>query len=158
MQKKDAIEKLFSISLKIRIFREWQTAKTASDKEFSEREIITLELINVFDKIAITEKKLSMIFGLTPSSVTDIAKRLISYGLIEKEVDEKDVTRGKALRITKKGKEQIKQFKIAGTARYAYLFTKIKDEEVNLLFNLLTSIDEAATDAIKKNIFDIWSE
>lgn len=154
---KDAIEKLFSIALKVRLFREWQASKTASEKEFSERELITLELIEAFPKIDITEKKLSIIFGLSPSSINDIIKRLTESGLLEKEADEEDITRGRALHLTKKGTEQLKKFKVSGAARYAYLFSLINDDEWDSLGKLLDKVDDSTTDAIKKNIFDIWA-
>lgn len=154
---KKIIEKSFSISLKIRLLRAWQSTITAADNEFSERELITLELIDVFSQIAITEKKLSIIFGLSPSSVNDIVNRLTECSLLAKETDDKDITRGRALRLTKKGKEQLKKYKEAGAARYAYLFALVNDDEWSVLEKLLDKMDQAITDAIKKNVFDIWS-
>src|SRR5206468_7650130 len=94
--KTDVLKLLFSISLKARILREWQKANRAQDAQFSERELLTLELVNDFGPI--TEKGLCKIFGLSFSSVSDLLKKLRQAGFIE------DKARGKPLRLTEKGK------------------------------------------------------
>jgi len=155
MQEK-TLKKLFSISLKARILRTWQSANTAGDKELSEKEILLLELIEAFPGIAITEQKISKIFAISPSSVNDLVKKLIALDLLQKKT-EGGITRGKEVTITDRGRDALGKINESGAARFSFMFSQIDNKEWEIIEKLLIKIDAATTDAIKKNIFDIWA-
>ena len=96
---------LFSISLKARILRAWQKSTKVSEQEFTERDLFSLELIQ--DYPPMTEKGLCKIFGLSPSSVSDIVKNLCEKGLI----DTSEKSRGKPLELTPEGVRKLNEIK-----------------------------------------------
>ena len=153
--RQDALEKLFSVSLKARILRAWQSATSAGESTLSEREVLTLELIEAFPDISVTEKKLSRVFAISASSVCDMAKRLEARGFLKREIGEDEIARGKPLRLTEAGKEQLEGFRKSGAARFSYLFSSIEADDWDLIVRLLEKVDQSATDAIRRNIFDI---
>lgn len=144
--KAEILEKLFSISLKTRILRVWQKSNSAHDQEFSERELLTLELINDFTPI--TEKGLCKIFGIPFSSLSEMIKKLSDMGLIKSER-----ARGKPLALTHKGVELLKSLKQRSAIRFGYLFESFSDQDCEQLVNLFNKIDKNAERCVQQFVF-----
>jgi len=150
--KNELVEKLFSISLKARILREWQKANRAQDQEFSERELLTLELINDFAPI--TEKGLCKIFGLSFSSVSDLIKNLAEKGVI----DTSEKMRGKPLALTDSGLQTLERLKQMSAARLIYLFesqeSSVTEQEAEIMLNIFKKIEKNAERHVQQLVFD----
>ena len=141
----------FSISLKARILREWQKTTRAEDQEFSERDLLTLELINDFSPI--TEKGLCKVLGIAFSSASDVVKRLIELGL----VDSSDKSRGTPLALTAAGKEKLTRIKATSATRFAYLFENLNKRDIAMLEKVLKKIDNSAGETIQRLVFDRYA-
>ena len=150
--KKDILMKFHSISLMSRILREFQNANTAPDEECDERMLFTLELISDFSPI--TEKQLGKIFGLAPSSVSDLVKRLRDAGL----VDLSSKARGKPLELTAKGRTTYEGLRKQEAKRYESLFDSFTPEEWDVVYRLLEKIEKKAEKAIQNDVFRRFSE
>ncbi|MFZ2643689.1 MAG: hypothetical protein WA117_22045 [Verrucomicrobiia bacterium] len=149
--KKDILNSMLSIALKVKILREWQESNCAKDHEFSERQQLALELIKDFAPI--TEKSLCKIFGLSFSSINDIVKRLAEMRLI----DTSDKTRGKPLILTELGVAKLAKLKEASITRFGYLLDSMTEEEWIPLRKILEKIDKNAERTIQQMVFDRYS-
>jgi Mn-dependent DtxR family transcriptional regulator len=147
--KKQVLDLLFAISLRSRILREWQKTSQIRDDHFSEREILTLELIR--DYSPITEKALTKFFGLSFSSVADILTHLRELDLVEQP----EKSRGKPLKLTKTGIRQIDELRNASAARYGYLLDGLSEKEVESLAALYAKMDRNAERHVQKLVFGI---
>ena|SRR5712664_3776548 len=148
--KTEVLNLLFSISLKARILREWQKANRAQDAQFSERELLTLELVTDFGPI--TEKGLCKIFGLSFSSVSDMLKKLTQDGLIG------DKARGKPLVLTEKGKKWLQSLKQTSATRFEYMFESFSLKEWDTLFNLFKKVEKNAERYVQQLVFDRYPQ
>jgi DNA-binding MarR family transcriptional regulator len=143
----EALQRIFSITLRVRILRAWQAANQARDQAFSERELLAMELIN--DYPPITEKSLTKIFGLSFSSVADILKKLREMEVIEPP----EKGRGKPLALTKQGKERLESLKTISSARYAYLFESVTDKEWDFLLAIFKKMEDSVENHIQRLVF-----
>jgi DNA-binding MarR family transcriptional regulator len=146
--KQETLEKLFSISLKARILREWQKASRIQDQEFSERELLTLEIIESLAPI--TEKALCKIFGLSFSSVAELTKKLSDAGLI----DTAGKARGKALALTEKGAKTLENIKKVSANRFEYLFDSFSENEWKQLLALFQKVEKNVENSVQRLVFD----
>jgi DNA-binding MarR family transcriptional regulator len=146
--KQETLEKLFSISLRTRILREWQKASRIQDQEYSERELLTLEIIESLDPI--TEKALCKIFGLSFSSVAELTKKLTDAGLIDAE----GKARGKPLVLTKKGEQTLHNIKKISASRFEYLFESFSDEEWERLLRVFQKVEKNVDNYVQRLVFD----
>ena len=138
-----------SLSLKSRILREWQKTTRIRDDDFSEREILTLELIR--DYPPITEKSLTKFFGLSFSSVASIVNHLRQLGVIEAA----QKARGKPLVLTKAGTARLNELRESSAARYSYLVDKMSTEEIQKLIDLYETMDRNAERHVQKLMFGV---
>ncbi len=145
--KSEFLSRLVSISLRTRLFREWQKAHQLGDPPFSERELLTLEVVNDFKNI--TEKDIGRLFGLSPSSVNDLVSRLVE----EKILTKPEGTRGKPLSLTKTGQQQLSKMKQANAKRLEYLFDSFSDQDWETIMPLLEKIGHAAQRHIETEVF-----
>lgn len=155
--KKKNLEKMVAIALKARVLREHQRASSSFSEDCSPREVLALELISGFSAEGVTEKTLSRIFGLSPSSVSDLIRHLTECKLVEKETGEDAITRGRPLKLTAKGETQLKAIKASDAARFAFLLSKFdgySDEEKRIVNKFLDDVHDAATTAVNERIFD----
>ena len=150
-----ALKKLFAISVKARALRAWQERSEGGPKGLSEREVLVLELVEEFTQyFPVTESDVGKVFGLSPSSVSDLVGRLSKHALLRKEVDEKGHTRSKPLQVTQKGRRELERGRRGGAARFAYLFADISTgSDWRAAMRLLDMVDSAATRAVRKHIF-----
>ncbi len=158
--KKKILEKIVTLSLKARVLREHQRAGASSTEDCSPREVLVLELISGFEKEGVTERTLSRIFGLSPSSVSDLIKRLIERKYVEKETGEDEITRGRPLKLTGPGEDQLKAVKASDAARFAFLlstFDGYSKDEKDAVNKFLDDVNEAATTAVHERIFDKYT-
>ncbi|HRY51436.1 MAG TPA: MarR family winged helix-turn-helix transcriptional regulator [Candidatus Paceibacterota bacterium] len=146
--KQDTLEKLFSISLKARILREWQKASRIQDQEFSERELLTLEVIENLKPI--TEKALCKIFGLSFSSVAELTKKLSDAGLIDSGAK----ARGKALALSGKGTKTLEDLKKISASRFEYLFESFSETEWEQLLKLFGKVEKNVENHVQRLVFD----
>ncbi|HEX3855733.1 MAG TPA: MarR family winged helix-turn-helix transcriptional regulator [Verrucomicrobiae bacterium] len=137
---------LFSISLKTRILRAWQKSNSAQDQDFSERDLLTLELIADFAPI--TEKGLCKIFGLSFSSVNDIVKKFVSLGLVK---DEKE--RGETLALTEGGRKRLAALKQASATRFNFLFEGLGEKDETALHEIFQKIDKNVERNVQQLVF-----
>lgn len=142
------VQILFSISLKARILRAWQAANRAQDQEFTERELLILELVRDFGPI--WEKSLCKIFGVSFSSVADALKPLLEKGLI----DGKEKQRGKPLALTERGEKCLDELKRKSATRLGYLFSGLDASDLEHLERIFLKVDRAADRAVKELVFD----
>lgn len=142
---------MFDISLKARILREWQKAAAARQSEFSERDMLVLEIAHGFGPI--TETEIRTIFGLSPSFISELVKSLRDAGLVEREDSAGRDVRAKPLTLTAAGKAQLERIKTASAQRFEYLLSETSEEEQELLAPILEKIKEAATRKVREMIF-----
>jgi len=149
------LEKVYGISLKTRILGEWAKIHTAATYLCSERQLFTLELIRGFPPI--TRKSLGIIFGLSPSSVSDMVKKLIDDRLVDPAVagdgNEHRDGREKPLALTPKGVEYLEDAKRAASVRFRYLFEGADLKRWQELLVLLDAIDGAARRQVERTVF-----
>lgn len=146
--KASTVTLMFSISLKARILREFQKVTRVQEQEFSERELFALELISDFGPI--TERGLGKVFGLSPSSVSDMLQHLCELGLI----DIKDKARGKPLILSKLGEERLRSIKQISATRFGYLFERLEDDDWAALDRIFTQVDKNAERYVNMLVFD----
>lgn len=146
VMKADFLNRLVSISLSARLFREWQKASQLGNPPFSERELLTLEACNDFP---FTEKDLARLFGLSPSSVNDLVSSLVGEKLLTKP----EGSRGKPLTLTKAGLQQLAKMKQAAGRRMEYLFDSLSPDELNSLVPMLDKIGANARRFIETEVF-----
>lgn len=145
--KQEVLLKLFSISLKSRILRAWQKASCATEPEYTEAEMLILEVIEDYD--AVTEKAVGKILGIAPSSVSDRLDKLEGMGLIA--TPEKG--RSKPLALSEKGKNTLIEIKRISASRYGYLFEGLTAAQANTLLTIFTKVEENAESAIQRYVF-----
>ncbi len=150
----NTLQVLFGISLKQRIIREWQRANEVQAQDYSERDMLCLELISAFGPV--TEAGLYKVFALSISSVNDMVKKLIKKGVIQK-VDSQGTTRGAIITLTEQGGIVLEKIKAAGAARFGYLFSDLSLDESKLLTKVLIKLDNAATRQVNQLVFGRYS-
>ncbi len=151
---REVLAKVYDIALRTRLLGEWTKIHKAKRTDYSERQLFVLELIHGFPPI--TNSKLSTIFGLSASSVSEMVKRLMEDGLVEAERDRDRATRDgreKPLRLTTEGQEYLTELKQSGSARFDYLFKGIEPAKWRELLPLLCDIDQAAEAQVQDTIF-----
>jgi DNA-binding MarR family transcriptional regulator len=146
--REDTLQKLFNISLRARILREWQKANRVQDQDFSERELMTLEIIESLAPI--TEKGLCKIFGLSFSSIAEVTKKLAEAGL----VDTAEKARGRPLALTSKGAQTLADLKRVSANRFEYLFESFSDQEWKLLMRLFAKVEKNVERCVQRLVFD----
>ena len=145
--KETVLEQIFSISLKVRILKAWEKSSHAETQEYSERDLLTLELIHDFTPI--TEKTLSKIFGVPFSSVSDIVERLEKLELIAPSEE----GRGKPLVLTKEGELRLEKLKQNSAVRLNFLFESLPEEDWKTLSRIYEKIDQNAAQAVQSQVF-----
>ena len=151
--RKEVISRVFDIALKIRVHREWQKNNAAFPLKYSERDMLTLELIEQFP--GITEKSLGIILGLAPSSVSLITTRLVEEGLINKNSRNILDRREKPLRLSdKKGKSVLTKIKHSSAERYEYMFSRFSSEQLEAFKPLLDTIEETVSKRVNQDVFN----
>ena len=119
----EVLKKIYSISLKSRILREWQKANQALNDDLTEKELLLLETIAEFSPV--TEKMICKVLGLSPSSAYGMVQRLGEVGL----VDLSEKARGKPLELSEKGRERLLKLKEANSIRLAYLLGSATEDD-----------------------------
>jgi DNA-binding MarR family transcriptional regulator len=142
-----ALTLMFSISLKARILRVWQAANQAADQEYSERELLTLELIQDFGPI--TEKGICKVFGIGFSTASDLLDRLGTDGLL----DEGELGRGKALQLTEEGRRRLDELKRLSATRFGYLFEGLSESDWESLTEIFKKADLNASTWVSRLVF-----
>lgn len=152
--RQEALTKLFSIAVKSRTFRSWQEASEARLRQLTDREILVLELVDEFSKYdPVTETVICKVLGVSPSSASEIVTKLTNLDFLKKETGDKGQTRGKPMAITETGVTFLDQIRKSGAARYAYLFSNVKDSDWPTIEAIFDGIDKAATIAVRKYVF-----
>ncbi len=155
-KKEDVREKVISeileVILKVRIYREWQRAAAAASAQFSEREVLILEIIKKIGQV--TEQNLVRIFGLSASSVNEVIKKLTKEGLIKKVEKESIDRREKPIELSEKGTRVVEEIKQINITRYQYALSKVPTEELEKLTRLLEMIDETVSGRVTVDVFD----
>jgi DNA-binding MarR family transcriptional regulator len=146
---RDVVAVVYNISLKARLLGEWNRIHRAEREAYSERELFILELIDGFAPL--TNRTLATIFGLSPSTMSEALKKLMSDGLIEVIADED--AREKPLRLSDTGQQHLAKIKSHAAERYQYLFRGVEPKKWEPLLPLLRSIDEAARTQVEGTIF-----
>ena len=147
--KAEFLERLVSISLRARLLRAHYDATKLDSGEapFSEREILTMEALHELKNI--TEKSLCQLFGLSPSSVSDLVSRLVELKLLTKP----EKTRGKPLSLTKTGQQQLQKLRQTSAQRFEYLFEGFSDKDWEIYLPMVEKVGENAQRYLKKELF-----
>ena len=146
------LTRIYSIGLKARMLAEWIKIHRPSQEQYSARQMFTLELIQGFAPI--TRKSLGVIFGMSPSSVSDMVRQLIADGLVaEEKLQNGADAREKPLALTEQGASYLKAAKQKEAIRYKYLFDGVRPDEWRGLVDLLDKIDQAAKKQVDEMIF-----
>lgn len=146
----ELLSRVFHIALRARILREWQVAHAARSPQFNDREMLTLEVINDFAPI--TEKELCKIFGLSPSSVNEMVKKLADLGLVDKETEAAD-KRAKPLRLTPDGVSALEGIKAGSARRFGYLFASLTEDEQQRLLPVFEKIGRTVDTKVREMVF-----
>jgi DNA-binding MarR family transcriptional regulator len=111
-----------------------------------------MELIQGFPPI--TRKSIGIIFGMSPSSVSDMVRELTTAGLVgEEKMTGGGDAREKPLVLTEHGAEYLMAMKEREAVRYKYLFDGVGPDEWEGLAELLDKIDAAARKQVDEMIF-----
>ena len=146
------LTKIYSIGLKARMLTEWVKIHRPSREEYSARQIFTMELIQGFPPI--TRKSLGIIFGMSPSSVSDMVRQLVTDGLVaEEKVHDGGDAREKPLVLTGQGVTYLQETKEQEAIRFKYLFDGISPEEWRGMEGLLDKLDRSAKRQVDEMIF-----
>lgn len=146
------LTKIYSIGLKARMLAEWVKIHRPMREQYSARQMFTLDLIQGYPPI--TRKALGVIFGMSPSSVSDMVRELVADGLVaEEKLEDGADAREKPLVLTHKGVEYLAATKKSEAIRFRYLFDGISPEEWEGLSDLLDKIDAAAKKQVDEMIF-----
>jgi len=146
----EVLEKDYGIGLKARMLAEWVRIHRPVRDDYSERQIFTLELIHGFAPI--TRKDLGIIFGMSPSSVSDMVRRLGDDGLVTEEKAGNDA-REKPLALTERGAAYLDSVRKQNAIRYRYLFDSVTPDEWRTLTAILDKVDAAARRQVDEMIF-----
>lgn len=149
--KKQVLTKLYSIGLKTRMLAFWVRTHRPTQDDHSYKEIFVLDLIYGFPPI--TRKSLGIIFGMSPSSVSDMIRKFMKEGLVSEEASADGDGREKPLVLTEAGQAFLMELKQSQAVRYKYLFDEISAEEWQGLVGLLDKIDAAASRQVDEMIF-----
>ena len=146
------LTKLYNIGLKARMLAFWVRKHRPSQDKHSYKEIFAMDLIHGFPPI--TRKMLGIIFGMSPSSVSDMVRQLMDEGLVaEEKAQEGRDGREKPLVLSKQGERYLSELKQRDAVRYKYLFEGVSPEEWKGLVGLLDKIDAAAKKQVDEMIF-----
>lgn len=147
--KDDVLDRLVAISLRTRLLQTFHAATKlkAGAAMVSEREILAMEAIRGLKKI--TEQGLCQLFGMSPSSVSDMVTRLTEQNLVTKP----EKTRGKPLSLTKGGQEVLVKMRQATAQRFDYLFEGFTDQDWEVLLPLLERVGGNAQRYLEKELF-----
>jgi DNA-binding MarR family transcriptional regulator len=96
-----------------------------------------------------TASDLGNLLELSPSSLTQMASRMIAAGLISKVTDEGD-RRVRKLSLTQSGKELMDNRRTNRARAAAKLLSQLEPEKVRMLIALLEDICDAAADHVAR--------
>lgn len=145
------LTKLYSIGLKARMLAFWVRTHRPTNDTHTYKEVFVLDLIHGFPPI--TRKSLGIIFGMSPSTVSDMIRQFIKEGLVAEEAANDGDGREKPLVLTEVGRDYLSELKQRESIRYKYLFEGISPQEWEGLVGLLDKIDAAATRQVDEMIF-----
>jgi DNA-binding MarR family transcriptional regulator len=149
---KEALTLMFDVSLSVRILRSWEQAHAARTAEFSERELLALEIIEQFPEV--TESELANILGLASSSASELVRRLGSAGVVGKTGSDSS-TRGRPLTLTKKGSDVLESLKERSAARFQFLFQECGEAEFKALLDVLKGAKRAVMQRLNAQVFNV---
>lgn len=95
----------------------------------------------IYKNNGINQKELAEIMHVSKASVTKAIKKLLSTGLIERVKDKNDL-RNYGLYVTEEGKKFAKHFEDYEARIKEIMFLGISDEEVKLLYSIITRMRE----------------
>src|SRR6185295_19753863 len=84
----------------VRVLREWDRARWTPSRPIGEREILALFILEQGGKQAFLERELGGVLGLPTSSASDMVKKLMHLGLIERREKGQTDAREKPLILT----------------------------------------------------------
>jgi DNA-binding MarR family transcriptional regulator len=113
------------------------------------RKVFAMELIQGYTPI--TRKSLGIIFGMSPSSVSDMVRELVNDDLVGEEKG--GDAREKPLRLTDKGAKTLRIISESEAIRYRYLFDGVSMDEWQAISPILDKIDAAAKRQVDEMIF-----
>jgi len=145
----DLLAKIYSIGLKARMLSAWVRVHHPNQDSVDPRKVFAMELIHGYPPI--TRKSLGVIFGMSPSSVSDVVRELVNEGLVSEEKGSD--AREKPLRLTEKGVKTLRAISEREAIRYRYLFDGVSMDEWRTLEPILDKIDAAAKRQVDEMIF-----
>ncbi len=146
----EAISAMLAMGLKARLLRTWERANSVHPFPFSERELLVLEILGEFGPV--TEAGFSKIFGLSPSSLAELVRKLLDSGMAMKGKDEKDA-RQKPLVLTAQGQEFLAELREDTLQRAKYLLADLSPDDVKAATAVFTKMHSSATRRVKMMIF-----
>jgi len=149
MLDKDILTLLFEASLKSRLLREWQKSSSAGADTLSEREMLSLEMIQAYSPVG--QRALSKVFDISPGAASHLVNQLCALGLVERP--ERKGPRESLLKLTEKGKHFLDDIKKIAAQRYAYLFADCNEPDFEILRGILKKINEATDRKVLESVF-----
>lgn len=144
------MQDVFDISMRIRILRSWQESNAARPSEFSERDLLILEIISQFGPV--TETELRTILGMSPSLVSQVIKQMTDRGLVTKQSGTD--ARCKPLGLTTLGTASLKNIREKSAKRYEFLLAKLTEPEQKHLALLVQKISQGVSECVNQEVFN----
>jgi len=151
---------VYDVSLKVRLLREHAKAASCGEEELSDRELLSLEVIEAFAPLK--ESALGSLLGLKASSLNELVKKLCDKGYVTKGTAESD-RRQRPLQLTEDGQRFFAAIKRRSARRYMFLFAGIERlTDPAQLERVLHHIRENANRHVREQVFghfdDVESE
>ena len=146
----EALSEMLATGLKARLLRTWERANSVHPFPFSERELLVLEILGEFGPV--TEAGLSKVFGLSPSSLAELVRKLLDSGMVVKGKDENDA-RQKPLVLTDEGEEFLEELRDDTLQRAKYLLADLSPDDVKAATTVFSKMHASATRRVKMMIF-----
>jgi DNA-binding MarR family transcriptional regulator len=148
----ELVANMFELAGKARILKEWLDASAVGSPQLSDREVLTLQVVNDFAPV--TENELARVFGISPGSINEMVKRLIDRELLDKtETRDGGDRRTKPLAITEQGIQTLATIKSGSARRYTYLLHDLTPEQLDALAPIIKLMNQSAVEHIKHLVF-----
>lgn len=138
-----------------RALLEHERASTApTDQPFSEREILTLCLVEQFEGL-MTATALSKVFGLHHSQVGKILDKLVGRELLKKSTEHisKKSGRGMPLHLNPKGSQALREIKLGLGRRFSYLNQELNADQLKQAHELIKKMNAMAKRTFEERVF-----
>jgi len=140
--------KVFTLMVKVRLFRRLERSRGSEQSDLSEREFLALELLS--QNAPMRECYFGKWMGLQSTSLQELVNRLSAARFISK-VRPKSDRRLRLLELTDEGRRFLNEQRINGARRYTFLFDGLSNQiDIDSFIAVLELVEENITSEMQE--------